>query len=448
MKYLVYGMGISGKGVADLLNKMGREVVLFDRNEKIDMEGIVKELGLPENTETVKGEFPKERLGEFDAIAISPGVSINAPDIVLAKEAGIPVLGEIELAYEAAKGRLAAITGTNGKTTTTSLAGEIMRAAYPETFVVGNIGYSYAKAAPDTTENSVTVAEISSFQLESIRDFHPEVSAILNLTPDHLDRHGSFENYAKTKCLITMNQTKEDKCIVNYDDNYLRELSSSFSPTLIYFSLKEKLSEGIFMDDGVIYYADGQNTERVIGRSEISLMGDHNVENVMAAIGIGVAMGVSLETIAEVIRNFKAVEHRIEYVCTKGGVKYYNDSKGTNTDAAAKAVESMTSPTVLIAGGYDKGLEFDDWIKGFNGRVKAMVLIGQTAEKIKETALKCGFTDIYMEENLEAAVKTCASLAKPGDAVLLSPACASWGQFDNYEQRGRMFKDFVRALED
>ena len=245
---------------------------------------------------------------------------------------------------------------------------------------------------------------------------------------------------------IAENQTADEKCIINYDDEYLRKLSENIRPEALYFSRLEKLEKGVYLDGDTIVYSDGDNVVSIMDKYDMNLLGDHNVENVMAAIGIAVAAGVDIKTIADVVRNFKAVEHRIEYVCTKNGVAYYNDSKGTNTDAAAKAVGAMTAPTVLIAGGYDKGADFTDWIMGFDGKVKAMVLIGKTAGKIKETALKCGFTEIYMEENLERAVKKASQLAVNGDVVLLSPACASWDQFKSYEQRGKMFKDFANSL--
>lgn len=445
--FLVYGMGISGKGVARLLSSMGADIILYDKNTGIDMDAVKKEIGLKKETRSIVGTLSPSDLESFDIIALSPGVSIYQEDIKAAKEAGKKVLGEIEIAFEASKGRLAAITGTNGKTTTTTLTGEIMKAAFSDVHVVGNIGYSYAEAADQTTEKSVTVAEISSFQLESVDKFHPEVSAILNLTPDHLDRHLTFENYCLAKCQIAVNQDENDTCVINYDDEYLRELTKDLKPQIMYFSRKEKLEKGIYLEGEDIMYSDGKDVYKVISRSEINLVGDHNVENVMAAIGISIAMGVDLVTIASIIRQFKAVEHRIEYVCTKKGVKYYNDSKGTNPDAAAKAVAAMNR-CVLIAGGYDKHSDFTDWINGFDGHVKAMVLIGQTAQIIKDTALQCGFTDIYMAEDLKEAVDKCASLALPGEEVLLSPACASWGQFKNYEQRGRMFKDYANALPD
>ncbi|MGI6072691.1 MAG: UDP-N-acetylmuramoyl-L-alanine--D-glutamate ligase [Lachnospiraceae bacterium] len=444
-KYLIYGMGVSGKGVAMLLHRLGACVGLFDSNEKLNMAELAAELCLDEDTEIFQGRLNAEDVKEYDIITLSPGISAFLPELLSLNK---PVLGEIELAYTAARGRLVAITGTNGKTTTTALVGEIMKAAFGDVQVVGNIGTSYASIADSLTEESITVAEISSFQLESISRFHPQVSAILNLTPDHLDRHGTFENYARTKCLIASNQSGKDKCIINYDDEYLRSLSRGLTPEIIYFSRLERLEKGVYLDGEDIMFGDGRDALKVMGKKETNLMGDHNLENVMAAIGISYAMGADLALISAVIGDFKAVEHRIEYVCTKKGVAYYNDSKGTNTDAAAKAVASMNVPTILIAGGYDKGADFTEWIKGFDGRIKEMILIGQTAVKIRDAALGCGFADIKMAGSLEDAVKTAAADANEGEAVLLSPACASWGQFDNYEQRGRLFKEYVRALDD
>ena len=447
-RFLVYGMGVSGRGSAELLKRLGAQMTLYDANEQLDMNAIIEELSLPGDTETISGSLSDQVIENTDVIVVSPGVRMDNPDIVRAKAAGVSVIGEVELAYIASEGRLAAITGTNGKTTTTTLVGEIMKAAFPEVFVVGNIGTSFAAAAAETSELSVTVAEISSFQLETIETFHPEVSAVLNITPDHLDRHGSLENYAQCKMRIAENQDPDDVCVINYDDEYLRELSKDITPHVVYFSRLQRLDEGVFLDgdDIILKTADWQ--AKVMSRSEINLMGDHNVENVMAAAAVAFSMGAEIRTIAEVIREFQAVEHRIEYVCTKNGVKYYNDSKGTNTDASAKAIESMIAPTILIAGGYDKGADFTDWIRGFGGKVKMMVLIGATAGKIMETAVSCGFTDLVVAGTLESAVDLCAQAAEPGDAVLLSPACASWDQFKNYEVRGRLFKEYVRALPD
>ena len=444
--FLIYGMGVSGKGLVKLLKNVTDNLVLYDDRKELDTESLINELGLKKDTKVILGNLKKEDLENTDVLAISPGVSINVPAVQMAEQAGIPVLGELEIAYELSKGRLIAITGTNGKTTTTTLVGQIVKAACDKVFVVGNIGISYASVALETTETSVTVAEVSSFQLESIRDFHPQISAILNITPDHLDRHGTFENYAACKMNITRNQKADEKCIVNYDDKYLVELSRNIVPEPIYFSRLEKLEKGVYLDGDIIVYSDGKEAVPVMNKNDMNLMGNHNVENVMAAVAICACAGIPLNVIAETVKEFKAVEHRIEYVRTVNGVSFYNDSKGTNTDAAAKAVESMVAPAVLIAGGYDKGADFTDWIKGFNGKIKAMVLIGATADKIAEQARQCGFENIYMAGNIEKAVEESYHLAEDGECVLLSPACASWDQFRSYEERGRIFKDLVNRL--
>ena len=445
---LIYGMGISGKGVATLLKEHDANLILYDSNEALDQEALLSELHLVGKARVITGKMTEQTLEGVDILALSPGVSVNAPDIVFAKEKGVTVLGEIEIAYQLAKGRIAAITGTNGKTTTTALTGEIMKTVFPDVFVVGNIGKSFASVADETTDNSVIVAEISSFQLESILEFHPDVTAILNLTPDHLDRHGSFENYAAAKMLIACNQRPDEICVINYDDEYLRELAEKIVPRKLYFSRKIELEQGIFLKGDMICCRDENGIQEIIRKDDMNLMGDHNVENVMAACGIGITMGVPVLKIAEAVRSFQAVAHRIEFVCKRKEVSYYNDSKGTNTDAAAKAVSAMVRPTILIAGGYDKGADFTEWIEGFSGKVRDMILIGQTAEKIRETAIKCGFTNLHMCKDLKEAVLLAAEIAEPGDAVLLSPACASWGQFKNYEQRGDLFKEYVRELKD
>ena len=295
-------------------------------------------------------------------------------------------------------------------------------------------------------EESYTVAEISSFQLETIHSFHPKVSAILNITEDHLNRHHTMEEYIRVKELIASNQTKDDFCILNYEDEELRKFASKCPATVVFFSSVQKLEEGIFLDGENIVWKS-KTEEFVFARTdELKLLGRHNHENVMAASAMAYCAGVPKETIREVIMRFTAVPHRIEFVEEIKGVAYYNDSKGTNPDAAIKGIQAMNRPTLLIGGGYDKQSSYEEWIQAFDGKVKQLVLIGQTREKIEKTAHECGFFNTILAENLEEAVKICAEKAEAGDAVLLSPACASWGQFDNYEQRGDKFKEYVRAM--
>ena len=389
-KVLVFGSGKSGIGASDLLAKVGAFPVIYDGNAETDKDAVVHKTDGTYPVTVYAGELPKEVQDSLDLVVLSPGVPTDLPLVKSFYEQGLPVWGEVELAYRVGDGEVLAITGTNGKTTTTALLGKIMQDARESVFVVGNIGTPYTSKALEMKPNSVTVAEISSFQLETIDEFAPKVSAILNITEDHLNRHHTMEEYIRVKELITENQGTEDVCVLNYEDEVLREFGKHLTPRVVYFCSGRKLDESIC--------------------------------------------------------EFTAVAHRIEYVTEKKGVVYYNDSKGTNPDAAIKGIQAMNRPTLLIGGGYDKQSGYDEWIEAFDGKVRYLVLIGQTKEKIKEAAEKHGFHDIILCEDLKEAVKVCEEKAQPGDAVLLSPACASWGQFDNYEQRGDMFKEYVKAL--
>ena len=417
--------------------------MLYDGNDKVNKDTVLSRLKAPEKTALVLGELPDSVMDTLDMVVLSPGVPTDLPVVLKMKEKKIPVIGEVELAYQTGAGTVYAITGTNGKTTTTALLGKIMDEYYPEVYVVGNIGTPYTSVSAQMTEKAVTVAEISSFQLETIQEFHPHVSAILNITEDHLNRHHTMEEYIRVKELITENQTMDDTVVLNYEDEVLRAFGEKVQTQVLYFSSQRSLSEGICMEgDEIVLRWKGEEI-RVLDVNEQQLLGTHNYENIMAAIAMAYCAGVPVEHIRQSVKSFRAVEHRIEYVTEINGVAYYNDSKGTNPDAAIKGIQAMKRPTLLIGGGYDKESSYEDWIKAFDGKVRYLVLIGQTREKIAKTARELGFTDILMEENLEAAVATCARLARPGDAVLLSPACASWGQFPNYEVRGKMFKEYV-----
>ncbi len=445
-KILIMGGGVSGIGAAKLLEKAGIIPVLYDGNSSLKKEELKARLGEGSHTEILLGELPEAVKRETDLVILSPGVPVDLPLVEDMRKGGAVIWGEVELAYRFGKGRIAAITGTNGKTTTTSLVGEIFRDYYKEVYVVGNIGNAYTEEALSMSEDSVTAAEISSFQLETIESFHPQVSAILNITPDHLNRHHTLECYTETKERIAANQGPGDTCVLNYDDEATRKFGERTKVPVLYFSRKHILDQGVYLEGNTIFYSGGNSRRKVCDTGELKLLGTHNYENVMAAVAIASAMGVPLERIRETVIKFRAVEHRIEFVAEKNGVAYYNDSKGTNTDAAIKAVEAMTRPTVLIGGGFDKHVEFDDWVKSFEGKVRWLVLLGDTAEQIAATARRYGFTNILFAGSLREAVDLCAAKARPGDAVLLSPACASWGMFDNYEQRGNMFKEYVREL--
>lgn len=445
-KVLVFGSGKSGIGASDLLAKVGAFPVIYDGNAETDKDAVVHKTDGTYSVTVYAGELPKEVQDSLDLVVLSPGVPTDLPLVKSFYEQGLPVWGEVELAYRVGDGEVLAITGTNGKTTTTALLGKIMQDARESVFVVGNIGTPYTSKALEMKPNSVTVAEISSFQLETIDEFAPKVSAILNITEDHLNRHHTMEEYIRVKELITENQGTEDVCVLNYEDEVLREFGKHLTPRVVYFSSGRKLDEGIYLDGNKIILKDGEKEIEVVKTEDLKLLGKHNFENVMAAVAMAYYDGVSLDSIRKSICEFTAVAHRIEYVTEKKGVVYYNDSKGTNPDAAIKGIQAMNRPTLLIGGGYDKQSGYDEWIEAFDGKVRYLVLIGQTKEKIKEAAEKHGFHDIILCENLKEAVKVCEEKARPGDAVLLSPACASWGQFDNYEQRGDMFKEYVRNL--
>ena len=445
-KVLVFGSGKSGIGASDLLAKVGAFPVIYDGNAETDKDAVVHKTDGTYPVTVYAGELPEEVRKALDLVVLSPGVPTDIPIVKSFYEQGLPVWGEVELAYRVGDGEVLAITGTNGKTTTTALLGKIMQDARESVFVVGNIGTPYTSKALEMKPNSVTVAEISSFQLETIDEFAPKVSAILNITEDHLNRHHTMEEYIRVKELITENQGTEDVCVLNYEDEVLREFGKHLTPRVVYFSSGRKLDEGIYLDGNKIILKDGEKEIEVVKTEDLKLLGKHNFENVMAAVAMAYYDGVSLDSIRKSICEFTAVAHRIEYVTEKKGVVYYNDSKGTNPDAAIKGIQAMNRPTLLIGGGYDKQSGYDEWIEAFDGKVRYLVLIGQTKEKIKEAAEKHGFHDIILCEDLKEAVKVCEEKAQPGDAVLLSPACASWGQFDNYEQRGDMFKEYVRNL--
>lgn len=447
-KVLVIGTGLSGVGSVRLLHQVGAVPVMLEENTKVTREDIVKKLNEEdkENTEIIIGEISDEVLDELALVVPSPAVPLDAPTVLRIKEKNIPIWSEIELAYNFAKGKLVAITGTNGKTTTTTLVGEIMKAHFKSSYVVGNIGVSYAESALEMKEDTVTVGEISSFQLEAVDNFHAQVSAILNITPDHLNRHHTMECYAEMKQNITNNQTKEDTCVLNYDNPYTREFGEKCPAKVVFFSTSEKLKDGFYLDGEEIFMSIAGEAVKVMNIHDMNLVGMCNVENVMAAIAMAVAMGVPFSTILRVVREFKAVEHRIEFVATKNGVDYYNDSKGTNPDAAIQGIKAMSKPTILIGGGYDKGSEYDEWIENFGDTVKMLVLIGQTKEKIAECAQKHGFNKFVFKDTFEEALEYCSSNAKEGEAVLLSPACASWDMFPNYETRGKKFKEYVNRL--
>ena len=380
-------------------------------------------------------------------VVLSPGVPTYIELVQRAAAAGAEIIGELELAYRLSKGRFIAITGTNGKTTTTTLVGEIFKAAGRKTGVVVNIGVAAVTEARRADEDEWLVTECSSFQLETVREFHPVVSAILNLTPDHLNRHKTMEAYAAAKANVFMNQTGDDFLVINKDDPACFALAEGCRAKVVPFSRKEVLDFGAYCDGAGLYLADGANCMLICPRGALQIIGDHNVENVLAAAAISYFAGIPIDVISATVRAFAGVEHRIEFCGTVDGVKYYNDSKGTNVDAAVIALKALENNIILIAGGDGKAQDFTVLGENLLGRVKHLILFGRDARQIGDAATVAGFDAIHYEKDMNDCVRKAFSLAKAGDKVLLSPACASWDMYDNYEQRGRHFKDCVRHLE-
>jgi UDP-N-acetylmuramoylalanine--D-glutamate ligase len=379
-----------------------------------------------------------------DLIVVSPGVPVDAPQLAQARHLGEPVIGEIELAAQFLAGQIVAITGANGKTTTTSLAGEIIAAGNFPTLVGGNIGTPAISFVDEAGAETWTVLEVSSFQLETIVEFHPRIAVILNITPDHLDRHKTFDNYVNAKARVCENQTADDFTILNADDATTAGLSRRTRGRLFWFSRTKEVEKGAFVSGRQIYFRDGSRERKIMAVDEVPLKGMHNLENALAAVSIGILVGCEAEQIREAVRNFKAVEHRLEFVAKVAGVDYYNDSKATNVDATIKALESFPANIHLILGGKDKGSDYTVLSELLRGRVKRVYTIGAAAAKI-EAQIE-GAAEIDHAETLESAVRRASEAAVAGDVILLAPACASFDQFQSYEHRGRVFKEVVHSL--
>ena len=445
-KVLVVGMGKSGIAAAETLISLGAKVAVYDKKTETEIDPQLIRFYQNRNVTCFLGEEPDDMSG-FDLLVVSPGVPLEIDMIVKAKASGAEIIGEVELAFRIGQGTYVAITGTNGKTTTTVLTGEIFRQAGRKTEVVGNVGVAVAKKAMDADKETWFVTEISSFQLETTKEFHPHVSALLNITPDHMDRHHTMENYAKAKALIYQNQTENDFFVVNRDEPVSYALADACPATVVPFSRKEELEYGCFVKAGQIVIRDGKQEDQIVCKaSELGIPGAHNLENALAATAIAYFAGVEISDIAKTLKSFGGVEHRLEYAGEVKGVRFVNDSKGTNPDASIKALEAIDTPIILIAGGYDKNSSFEEFLEAAKGKVKAFVLLGKTAPKIKETAEKMGFSAIYMEKDMEDCVRESFRLAEPGDTVLLSPACASWDMYTCFEQRGEHFKNCVENL--
>ncbi|MFZ5651465.1 MAG: UDP-N-acetylmuramoyl-L-alanine--D-glutamate ligase [Bacillota bacterium] len=444
-KVLVVGAGKSGVAVAGFLAGKGSFVVLADTRERENFGSQLDNLA-GAGVDLALGGYPDDVGNRFDMVVMSPGVPLTIPPVSGAREAGIPVIGELELAYRFARSSIIAVTGTNGKTTTTTLVGEIFRDAGYRVLVAGNIGLPLVEEVESYGPEDVIVAEVSSFQLETVDQFRPKVGLILNLTPDHLDRHGDMAGYTQAKGRISMNQQKGDFLVLNYDDPNVREMKGKGKGDVIFFSRRNILEEGVFVRDNAITVSRGGKTTRVIDAGELKIPGLHNLENALAATAAGFVMGVPGESIAGTLGRFAGVAHRLEFVAEVDGVRYINDSKGTNPDASIKAVEAYPGPLVLIAGGKNKGNDFTGFTSVAAPKTRAMVVLGQCADEMSQSAQKAGIKNILRAESFRDAVLLARSAACPGDLVLLSPACASWDMFNNFEERGDLFKKIVREM--
>lgn len=445
-RIIVVGAGLSGQAVAEFLITKQAHVTLTDVRTKeqlgaaaapLEKIGVLLKLG----------EYPLVSKEEYDLLVVSPGVPLTVLPVVQAKEAGIPVLGELELAFRFAKTPIVAITGTNGKTTTTSLIGQMFRDAGYRTLVGGNIGLPLVAEVEKYTADDIVIAEVSSFQLETTETFAPKVALILNITPDHLDRHGSMEEYIRAKARIFTQQKDNDWTVLNYDDPITKKLASECPGQVIFFSRQHILDKGIFIQNGKIMVADAKGKYEIADTDILKIPGNHNLENALAATAAGFAMGLAPEKIVQTLSTFAGVAHRLETVAIINDVKYVNDSKGTNPDAAIKALEAYTVPIVLIAGGKNKGVSFADFASKIKERVRVLITLGVHGYQIEEAAREKGFTNIYQAKDYQEAVKLAHDLAQPGEVVLLSPACTSWDMFKNFEERGELFKKLVLEIQ-
>jgi UDP-N-acetylmuramoylalanine--D-glutamate ligase len=441
-RVLVVGLGKSGAASALFLKSRGARVTVSDSKPQAELQNEIMPL-LEQGIALETGGHGERTFREQDLIVVSPGVPFDSPQLVQARNLGEPVIGEIELASRFLRGQIVAITGANGKTTTTSLAGEIVKAGNFPTLVGGNIGTPAISFVDRATDQTWIVLEVSSFQLETIQNFCPRIAVILNITPDHLDRHGSFANYVSAKARIFENQRPDDFAVLNLDDATTAGLADRVRGQLFWFSRKKPLENGAFVRAGAIFFRKDRDEREIMPLSEIPLKGTHNLENVLAAISIGVLAGCQPEQIRDAVRKFKAVEHRLEFIAKIDGVEYYNDSKATNVDATIKALESFPANIHLILGGKDKGSDYTVLNDLLRQRVKRVYTIGAAAAKIES---QIQGAEVEHAETLENAIRSASESATSGDIILLAPACASFDQFQNYEHRGRVFREVVQIL--
>ncbi|HSA91593.1 MAG TPA: UDP-N-acetylmuramoyl-L-alanine--D-glutamate ligase [Terriglobales bacterium] len=444
-RILVVGLGKSGVASALFLKARGARVTVSDAKTEEELRQEIPSL-LDAGIAVEAGGHGERTFRDQDLIVVSPGVPVDVPQLEQARALGVPVIGEIELASRFLSGHIVAITGSNGKTTTTALSGEVISWGGYETLVGGNIGTPAISLVADSTSDTYVVLEVSSFQLETIQSFHPFIAVVLNVSPDHLDRHRSFENYVAAKARIFENQNESDFAVLNFDDPTCRDLAKKTRAHVRWFSRKGEVESGAWAADGKIWWRDDDNDrQELMPVSSIPLKGAHNLENVLAAACCGRIVGAEPRRVASAVSEFKAVEHRLEYVATLNGVEFYNDSKATNVDATIKALESFSGGIHIILGGKDKGSDYSVLAPLLKARVRRVYTIGAAAEKIEQQI--AGAAEVLRAETLENAVRRAAEAASPGEVVLLAPACASFDQFQNYEHRGRVFKEAVAALE-
>jgi len=441
-RVLVVGLGKSGVAAALFLKSKGARVTVSDTKTPDELKEEIPRL-LDEGITVETGGHGERTFQNQDLIVVSPGVPLDAPPLVQARSLGEKVIGEVELAARFFPGSIVAITGSNGKTTTTALAGQVVANGGFPTAVGGNIGTPAISLVEQATEDTIAVLEVSSFQLETIETFRPHIAVVLNVTPDHLDRHRSFTAYADAKARIFENQRASDFAVLNADDPTCVAMASRTRAQVFWFSRKKDVNQGAYVENGRILFRDSTGQREIMLVSEIPLKGSHNVENVLAAVSVGILSNVEPRRISKAVGEFRAVEHRLEHVASINGVEYYNDSKATNVDATMKALESFPANIHLILGGKDKGSDYSVLNELLRQRVKRVYTIGAAAAKI-ESQIKGA--EIIHAETLENAVRSAADAAEPGDIVLLAPACASFDQFRNYEHRGKVFKEVVRAL--
>nr|WP_273039278.1 UDP-N-acetylmuramoyl-L-alanine--D-glutamate ligase [Tepidanaerobacter syntrophicus] len=441
---LILGLARSGSAAAIKLSNLGAHVTISDikPRETFENTDVLESKGI----KLVFEGHPLTLLDNCDLLVLSPGIPSDIEIVTEAKKRNIPVISELELGYRFAASPIIAITGTNGKTTTTTLIGEILKNDGKRVTVAGNIGIPLVSEVEKTLENDYLVVEVSSFQLENILYFKPKISIILNITEDHLNRHKTFENYVNIKARIFENQTEEDYTILNYDDAVVRELARYAKSDVWFFSRKDVVRQGACIENDMIVIKNKGKTYPIAKVNEIGIKGSHNLENALAAACSTYLANSKVSSIAKTLKSFRGIEHRLEFVAEINGIKFINDSKATNPDAAQKAIEAVDGPIILIAGGYDKKSDYTDFVKSFDGKVKKLILIGETADVIENAAIKQGFLNVEKVNSLKEAVMCGYRAASCEDTVLLSPACASWDMFANFEERGRLFKEAVNSL--